>query len=318
MKKVIFTLFISGFVVALNAQQPSLTHGDLETWTQFTGTDSTYYEPGTDTTRENNFLRTLNALADEAFPLTGPVTVFRENSAHSGNYAARMVSNVLGIFFIPGFLGTGDVDILNQTIHLGRQFNGRPERFQGWYKYQPVSGDSAEFRVWFTRFDALNQQSVLVGSASQKINSAVTSYTQFDLAINYVDAGNPDTLIIFSTPSAGYSLTSLLSSSGQVGSTLWADDLAFVYPAGINENDLMNDKVKVYPTLTESFITINTTDLPASLKVYVYDMNGKIVMNSRTNGENTSLDVSALNSGNYIILVQDQFNLIARQRFIKK
>ncbi|MBW7936417.1 MAG: PCMD domain-containing protein, partial [Flavobacteriales bacterium] len=234
MKTVTSTLLLSGLVGLVLAQQPALDNGNLESWTQFTGTNESYWEPGLGNDRTTHFLRTLNQLADEAFPLTGPVTTIRETSdVHGGTYAAKMVSNVLASFFLPGFVGTGDLDITEQTIHLGRQFNGRPEKFQGWYKYTPVNGDSAEFRVWFTRYDALTMQSIKIGEGSQKIKSAVNTYSMFDVNINYSDAGTPDTVVIFCTGSAGYDLVNLLSSTGEPGSTLWADDLSFVYPAGI-------------------------------------------------------------------------------------
>lgn len=321
MKKATFTLLFTGATLAMNAQQPALTNGNVETWTQFTGTNESYWEPGSGTTRTTHFLRTLNQLADEAFPLTGPVTCIRETSGsnvHGGSYSAKLESGLLGFFFIPGFLGTGDLDIVNQTIYLGRQFDGRPEKFRGWYKYTPVSGDSAEFRVWFTRFDALNQQTVLVGEGSQKIKTAVSNYTQFDININYLDAGSPDTVVVFCTASAGYNLANLLSSSGQAGSTLWADDLEFVYPASIGNNNLMNDKVQVYPTIAQDMINIHTTDLPENLKLRIYDMNGKEILTERMNGNHHVMQVSSLEAGSYIMLVQDNFKLYARHTFIKK
>jgi len=323
MKKATFTLtlLLAGVTLATKAQQPALTNGNLETWTQFNGTNESYWEPGSGNNRLSHFLRTLNELADLPGPLAGPATCFRETNAgnvHGGTYSAKLVSNVLGAFFLPGFLGTGDVNISNQTIYLGRQFNGRPDKFRGWYKYSPVNGDSAEFRVWLTRYDALNQQSILVGEGSQKIKTAVSNFTQFDITINYLDAGAPDTVVIFCTASAGYNLANLLSSSGQAGSTLWADDLEFVYPASIENNSLMNDKVQVYPSIVQDIINIHTTDIPENLKLRVYDMNGKEIFTERMNGNHHVMQVSSLEAGSYIILVQDNFKLYARHTFIKK
>lgn len=321
MKKVTFTLLLVGTGILAKAQQPALTNGDLEAWTEFTGTNENYWEPGTGTNRTTHFLRTLNELADLAPPFTGPVTTFRETNTadvHGGTYAAKLESKMLGPFFIPGFLGTGDVDFQNQTLRLGRQFNGRPEKFRGWYKYSPVSGDSAEFRVWLTRYDALNQQTVLVGEGSQKIYNAVSNYTQFDININYLDAGTPDTVVVFCTASAGYNLSNLLSSSGQAGSTLWVDDLEFVYPASVASNNLMNDRVQVYPTIAQDMLNIHTTNLPENLKIRIYDINGKEILTERMNGNHHVMQVSSLDAGSYIILVQDNFKLYARHTFIKK
>ncbi len=321
MKKVTFTLLFTGATLVMNAQQPALTNGNLENWTQFTGTNESYWEPDTGTNRTSHFLRTLNELADQPFPLVGPVTCIREtngSNVHGGSYSAKLVSGVLGAFFIPGFLGTGDLNIPNQTIYLGRQFNGRPDKFRGWYKYTPVNGDSAEFRVWLTRYDALNQQTVLVGEGSQKIKTAVSNFTQFDININYQDAGTPDTVVVFCTASAGYNLANLLSSAGQVGSTLWADDLEFVYPANIENNNMMNDKVQVYPTIVQDMVNIYTTDLPENLKIRVYDMSGKEIFTERMNGNHHVIQVSSLEAGSYIILLQDNFKLYARHTFIKK
>lgn len=321
MKTVTSTLLLSGLAGILFAQQPALTNGNMETWTQFTGTNESYWEPGTGATRTTHFLRTLNQLADEAFPLTGPVTTIRETNAsdvYAGTYAAKMVSNVLSTFFLPGFVGTGDLDIVGQTIHLGRQFDGRPEKFQGWYKYTPVSGDSAEFRVWLTRYDDMSMQSVLVGEGSQKILGAVNTYTMFDIAINYLDPGTPDTVVIFCTASAGYNLTNLLSSTGQAGSALWADDMSFYYPAGINEDELTHQQVKVYPTLVSDILSVQTTLTNPNMKVRVYDINGKVIINENMPSSLHTIDVSMLAAGTYVVVVQDAFHLLARHRFIKQ
>lgn len=319
MKTVTSTLLLSGLVGLVLAQQPALDNGNLESWTQFTGTNESYWEPGLGNDRTTHFLRTLNRLADEAFPLTGPVTTIRETSdVHGGTYAAKMVSNVLASFFLPGFVGTGDLDITEQTIHLGRQFNGRPEKFQGWYKYTPVNGDSAEFRVWFTRYDALTMQSIKIGEGSQKIKSAVNTYSMFDVNINYSDAGTPDTVVIFCTGSAGYDLVNLLSSTGEPGSTLWADDLSFVYPAGINEDELANQNVKVYPTIVSDGLNVETSLNNSQMKVRIYDMNGKVIISENMASSLHTVDVTALSAGSYIIIIQDPFNLIARYRFIKQ
>src|SRR5687767_11965417 len=119
MRRFTFTiLLITSALLTTNAQ---LTNGDLETWFGFTGTTN-YDEPGGNAARTSHFLRTLNELND----ITGPVSVWKTDTAHGGSFAARIRSTTFASYFIPGFLGTGDINFGAATMYLGRQYTSQP------------------------------------------------------------------------------------------------------------------------------------------------------------------------------------------------
>lgn len=318
-----FLMFTAGAMVT-NAQ---LTNGDLETWTNNqwsttpSGSGNTYKEPGSGTNRTTHFLRTINAVNDLAFPLTVPLSCWQSDTAHGGLYSARIKSQIFGPYFIPGFLGTGDIDIAAQTLYLGRPYTATPDTFQAFYLYAPVNDDSAKFEVIFTQYDALNQVSNIVGYGSQAILSATTgtNWQQVKFGITWTLGAAPDTVKIIAASSGGYDLADFLNSSGDAGSQLWVDDMTlYSGNIGINEEDYISNKVSIYPNPATDFVNISTTDLPTNLKLFVYDMNGKMIMSKTMNSNNYQLEISELPNGVYGVVIQDNFNLIHRSKIVKK
>lgn len=315
MRKLTFTLLAIGSMSISFAQ---IINGDMESWnsqqwsTPPGGSGNTYFDLGPSTTRPANFLRTLNEINDLPFPLTAPVVTFRSDTAHTGNYSARLTTGLFGTFIIPGFIGTGDVVIATQTINLGRPYTQRPDRFQAYYQYAPVSGDSAAFEIWF------QQAGTIIGTGKQVIKGATSGWTMSSIDINWTAAGNPDTVVIIAASSAGYDLVNVTAGVGQVGSTFWIDDLSFEWGGVGVEEELINTNVKIYPNPVSNIINIQTSELPNNLLLNIFDASGKKVMNRNLNQSNEMIDISALSSGTYVLVLQDAFNLVHRSKFIKK
>lgn len=313
-----FTLILTALVFTMGVSAQILPNGDMESWLVFSDGDggAQYNDLGPNQDRSQNFLRSLNQIL--TVPGT-PATCFKETSSiHGGASAAKLVSGMVTIpftVFVPGTIVTGDVNIILQSISLGRPFNQRPDRYTGWYKYAPVNGDSAKFEVILSRYDALNQVRVPVGSGSLTITQAAANYTNFNIDIVYTDSQAPDTAIVVAAASAGYDFSNLLMCQGQVGSELFIDDLSLEFGGvGINE-EMQNAQVKVFPTATSSVLNIQT-EVKDYLIARVYDLSGKKVLEQSFNGTQT-LDVSSLTSGNYIIVVQTPFEMLHRSKFQK-
>jgi len=322
MRKLTFTLFTFSSLVVANAQ---LNNGNLETWVSNqwspnppAGSGTTYNEPGSGTTRTTHFFRTLNELNDLPSPLTIPQSCWRTDTAHEGSYAARVRSQQFSSYFIPGFLGTGDIDIASQTLYLGRQYTSHPDSFSTWYKYAGVGGDSAKFEVSFTKYDALNQVSNVIGHGSATILNNTSTWTQLKFAINWTSSDAPDTAIVIGAASGGYNLSNFLASVGDAGSQLWIDDM-MLWSGNIGiEEEYINENVHIFPNPASDFVNITTTGLAQDLKLFVYDMNGKQIMAKVITGNSYLLDVTTLPNGVYGVVIQDNFNPIHRSKFIKK
>lgn len=321
MRRLTFTFLMIASGVATNAQ---LTNGDLESWTSNqwsttpSGSGTTYDEPGPNITRTTHFLRSINAVNDLPSPLTVPLSCWKTDTSHGGLYAARVRSQQFVSYFIPGFIGTGDIDISAQTLYLGRPYTSQPNSFSAWYKYAPAGSDSAKFEVIFTKYDALNLVSVPIGYGSSTILSATPSWTNVQFNITWDTIAAPDTVIIIAASSGGYDMANFLASVGQPGSKLWVDDMMLNAGFVGTDEEVINNHVTIYPNPSSDYVNISTTDLAADLYVFLYDMNGKQVMSKQMNGNNSQLDISNLPNGVYGVVIQDNFNLIHRSRIIKK
>lgn len=303
----------------LNAQQ-QITNGNMEQWNLYTALTVQYYDLGPNSDRSQNFLRTLNEIVDMSVG-SAPATTFRDISSHGGVYAARLQTKVatipvVGPITIPGFIGTGDVDMATQSIKLGRAYTDRPESFTAWYKYAPMNGDSALISIQFTKWDALNQQTVTVGSASQIITGTTSSYTQTNLTINYTSSDAPDTCILIIASSAGIDFSDLFNVQGADSTELFVDDLSFNFPASIST--VGDDKVRVFPTLVGDQLNVELIEqINEPVRIRVYDMQGRMVQEVRTFDAQQQINTSSWASGTYTVLVQTDFHPIARVKVVK-
>jgi len=208
----------------------NITDGCLDDWKVYSWY-TTYINP------TGEFLQTLNELS--ALPPEaggpGPVTADTVTDCVQGKYAARLISgsfSPLGSpIFIPGYIGSSILDIPNATIHLGKPYTQRPLRFQAYYKYAPANGDSALIEVMLSRFNTGAGKRDTISFDKIIIKNGVSSYTQIDMTLSYRDSINsPDTILIAFSASADTRFNDLYHCSGQVGSTMWVDDLKFVFP----------------------------------------------------------------------------------------
>ena len=163
-----------------------------------------------------------------------------------------------GVF--PGCIFTGTIEKLGnvgdewKNVKLGRPYTGRPTTLSGWYKYSPVTinktnnkhpkgkehmgnPDTALIYIylldWSARTDKfLNDGQTpaaneIVASGEFMPSGTTSTYTQFNIKLNYSKTNvKPTHIIIYATSSRyGHWLT------GGEGSTLWIDEfeLGFDY-----------------------------------------------------------------------------------------
>ncbi len=158
-----------------------------------------------------------------------PVLLFKTDDAYSGNYAAKAVTNIAeGMPLLTGSLSTGlfNVNLDNplKSLITGVPYKSRPLRFQGYYKYLGVDGDSCEIRTTLSRWNPNTQERDKIGEAIFRTTDLVEEYTFFDFEIVYFLEYTPDTLDMVFAASAGgeYFL-------GEVGSTLYIDDFTLIF-----------------------------------------------------------------------------------------
>ncbi len=89
---------------------------------------------------------------------------------------------------------------------------------------------------------------------------------------------------------------------------------------GIFNADPGNSIISLYPNPANSILylqTINNSLARASARVYVSDLSGKIILNQEINSQETSIDISTLSSGIYLIRYQDD-ERVWNGKFVKE
>ncbi|HOY32156.1 MAG TPA: PCMD domain-containing protein [Bacteroidales bacterium] len=187
-------------------------------------------EPAGDYLRTLNYLYTLPTEAGGP----GPKTTFNTSDSYAGTYAALLVTGSFSPMgspiIIPGLVGTDSLDIPNATIRVGKPYTAKPLRFQGYYKYEPVGGDSALVSVLLSKFNSGAGKRDTIGLARQVYKNTVTTYTSIDLPFTYFSTETPDTLTLLICSSADIRFNDLMNCKGQVGSKFWIDEISFVMP----------------------------------------------------------------------------------------
>lgn len=311
-------LLLSSFVVSsLLSAQTQVPNGNLESWkdTSFTNgsVPVTYSEP------QGGMLKSLNKLTQ--FPGTPPVTCFKETNSHDGQFAAKVASGQVGFLgstiFIPGAIGTID-PFFNTTSFgatIGTPFTEKPSKLIGWFKYQSVQGDSAEFSAATVRNVGGVRETLSLAKKVIKYSEANWTYIEADFVD--LNAGTPDTLIILCVSSAGYDFVNLTNCVGKVGSALTVDDIALIYTGGLKE-DLMNAKtMAIYPNPSSTNVTVRIEESISNGSIRFIDAAGRVAYTQPFNGTSTEVSVSSLANGMYSIVLVDGNNIIARQSFIK-
>lgn len=294
----LFSILAAGPLTA----QTQIDNGNLDNWVS----QGSYEEPA------GTMLKTLNSLTS----LGVPVTVTKTTDAHSG-LAAQLKSGTLMALniFIPGVLGTIQVQTAPPAAFLGVPFTDKPGRFKGWYKYSPVQGDSAEILIALMKRNGLSRDTV--ARAVMKIKTAVGTYTQFDMPLTYFSTTTvPDSLIVLCVSSAGYNFDNLLACAGKNNSTLWVDELELEYSAGLSESYPFLP-VRLWPNPAADVIQLEADLIPDGARVVVTDAQGRNLLQATPFQWPFSLGVAHLPAGRYFVKVIRDRRIVARGTFVR-
>ncbi len=307
LRKKIFTLFSIAFATASFAQT-TIQNGDFELWENVGAA-----------TEEPTFFNSNRTGTDWA--TSGPQTCYRDaTTPHGGTYSVRMETKTFaGFAVVNGSVVTGIVNAPTTTKSDGyigtikntsladirrMAFVGRPDSLIGWYKYTQGGGaEIGKVRAILHighYYDPETASSYHPDSSANKIGDAlfltpaanVSTWTRFAVAFTYVSASNPAYIMINTTSSND-------QNTSTAGSKFWLDDLSVVYnSSSVGENMLNENCAYVYAygkTITVSLIKpVKATVLS------IYDLTGKLLISQEISGQETTVNVSELNSGLYL------------------
>ncbi len=148
-------------------------------------------------------------------------TAQRTGDAHSGDYAAKLVTQtIITGDVVPGMIMLGQLDLDELEPVGGIPFSAKPTAFEVYLKFNQQANDSLVVFCELTRYDSVSHQTITLGGSYYVSDQAIEDYTLFLFPIYYVAEGQPDTINI-----------GFFSSNMQPhpGSTLWVDDLHLLY-----------------------------------------------------------------------------------------
>lgn len=304
MKKLILALVILSSQAHSQTTIPNL---NFESWTA--SSSGNYHEPD-----PSNIWATPNYVMDLIFGNPSGSIVQRSTDAHGGSYAALMKSRNIAGNFAGATLFTGKLNTtipFSPTAQLGVPFTGRPYSMKGWYKYTSVNNDSSSIYIRLTKWNSTTNTRETVGFKEIRSYTSVATYTPFELVVDYTSSVTPDSITIVYSASAGAE-----QGNGQVGSSLWIDDVTLEYAPTSATNIDIEEQILLWPNpATEQ---LNLSNLNANKNVRIYSLFGQAMHESKANGKVLVLDISKWNIGLYFLDITDSnTNTTRRKTFLK-
>ncbi len=325
MKK-LFTLVLAFLATgAVMAQTKStavnfaIPNAGMENW--YTIPVVNYEDLGTGPT--DNWLGTLNSLY--ALPQSaggpGPLTIFKTTDAHSGTYAAKAVSNIFPLgpttIFIPGMIGTAIMDNVNVRALIGRPCpDCKPTHLKGYFKFEPVNNDSCAVVLLCSRWNSTAKKRDTVGYGKFVQHTAVNSYTQFEVPVNYTGSGTVDSISLLIVSSAGFNVVNFLGSVGQVGNTMYVDDLVLDYPSGVQQVLMPEVNMKIYPNPASDVLHISLSKALRNASVEIYNVSMERIGTYSVTGSATNVGVGSLPAGSYYFRLMSGSDMMNTGSFV--
>ncbi|HBS86390.1 MAG: hypothetical protein A2W91_19440 [Bacteroidetes bacterium GWF2_38_335] len=297
--KTLIIAFLLLFSTAFIYSQVNIPEGGFDNWSP--NETGTFEEP------TGGWWTSLNSLKS----LGAPVTVSKTTDAHSGFYAARLESVVWGTFLIPGLLVSGKFEPYAPFVYRGKPFTEKPLSFKGFYKYLPVETDSAAIFAMLTKFNTTTLKKDTIAEAKMAVLTTVADYTAFDIPfIYFVNDVTPDSIdVVFSSSAAGESF------EGFSGSVLFIDGVSLDYESGADEILMSGCSLDVFPNPATHKLLVETDAECKNLSYCLHNVQGNLVISDFPGSTEQEIDVSAMPSGNYLLLVKCSGVSMASRKF---
>ena len=233
-----------------------------------------------------------------ATSLLGVLTCLKATDAHSGTFAAKLITKIVDTPFgtdtANGIISTGHLIIIPPYgVEGGIPFTQRPDSIYGWFKYFPTAADSLQIE-----FDLFGVNHDTVGTALFQTGQTISTYTRFSAPINYFSGATPDTSLWLISSSNGF--------NSLPNSTLYIDDVGIVNLSAINEVAL-DDFISITPDPASDFIFIQNKKQVNGDLIF-YDEEGKTIKKFPIINQSVSFSIRDFTEGIYVVRLSDSKN----------
>ncbi|MDR0207477.1 MAG: T9SS type A sorting domain-containing protein [Bacteroidales bacterium] len=319
-KSLNFILLFCFSTFALNAQKVQLPDSSFEGegWKDKIGLGDPYLEFQTD------YFYTLNSLYALPNNPRADLTAFKEKGAQHGDYCIMLKSGQVGVgdgfVFLPGLVGTISEDYVAEFLDpkdkvITTRFwgNDTPHALEGYYKYNPFKNDSAMIQIGFSNFvgDPLIVDERLI------ISKPASTWTHFSIPVPEQFRNQYfDEIQVLFIASAAVNFEDMMECKGQRGATLWIDNISLNYDLGIKQNLLSTLKANAFPNpATAEVLNIELNEEFIGV-IWVYDLNGRKILEHNISGTQSQLNISTLTSGNYLYKLMNENTIFAQGKFV--
>jgi hypothetical protein len=247
--------------------------------------------------------------SNQSLPLIGAFTMVTKDvtSPQSGTASAKLTTVTktipfAGSYTLPGVLTLGkiNIDILNKTASIsgGSPFAGTPEKLTGYFKYLPVNNDTCAMGWGLTKWNNGIRDTIGYGAIAKK--GTYDNWTYFEIPLFYRLNETPDTVnIVFLN-------TNPLNMNNHTGTSMWIDNLSFVYGTVGIEGVTFSKELNMYVDPGAKRLVLATSLAKTEkLDISLFNMAGiesrhwNKVMQQSTE----YLDISKLTPGTYVIRI---------------
>ena len=291
MKNLLFALIMI-LPISVVAQD-TIPNSDFERWTSF-GSFS-----------ELDKWQSLNSMLSQ-IPQNTDFVVSPTMQSQNGSLAILMETHFFSLLgqSVPGAITNGEfyININNKPVFEGgTPFTKRPDYISGYYKYYPGANDTCGMAMYLFKYNTLSNQRDTVGFCFFAEGDTVDTYKQFITTVDYFLADSPDSILIV--------FSSSITDDPSPGSKFFLDNLTLGYFSGIESRKIES---LFYPNPAKDQIFFNVE----GRKVYsIFTLSGLKVLQGDTTEQH--IDVTDLNSGLYIMVVQSPKGEIIRKLIIE-
>jgi len=225
----------------------------------------------------------------------GFVTQFgTENTTdpYSGTSSVTLTTSVFQMTdTLADLLVNGKLNTSNFSVAQGEPWSaGQPTSMDFYTRYNTMSDDTCVATVLWTEMGSV------VGGGYLEIAGTQANWTMASVPVTFNVGANPDSIfIVFQTSTDQFSP----SPSQTPGTTFEIDAISFPgSTSGIEENQVA--AISVFPNPATDVITV---EAEGAESIVVTNIAGRKVMSTAANGAQTTIDVSDLSNGAYIVRV---------------